>query len=160
MHRTHENIRAALVAALALACLACAIITTPAGAAPMADLRGGVYPDQGVALGGGVIGQLGSSPNWYFNPNVEAAFASEKDVVSLNGDIHYDFRSTSPYNFYAGAGPALIIVNPDRGENRTDGGLNLVGGVNWHNQALRPFVQMKGVVSNEGQVALMGGIRF
>ncbi len=162
MSRTHGNIRAALLAALALASLGCAIIVSPAGATPLADVRGGVYTDEGgFALGGGVVNALGSSTSWYFNPNIEAAFTNDRDVVSLNADVHYDFRSANPYNFYAGAGPALIVARHSDGrDNQTDGGLDLVGGINWHNPSVKPFVQMKGVLSNEGQVALMGGIRF
>jgi hypothetical protein len=155
----HARTRPLIVMAAVLA-LASASIASVAGAAET-DLRGGIYADEGgVALGGGVIQRLGAATPWYFNPNVEAAFADHGNLVSMNADLHYDFTSETPYSVYAGAGPALILSHPSRGDTQTDAGLNLVGGVVWPQRPVRPFVQMKGVVSDEGQLAIMGGVRF
>ncbi len=161
MIRKLGNSLAAAAASLALAFVACASTPSPVRADTMADLRGGVYTDEGgFALGGGVIQRLRPAASWYFNPNLEAAFANGSDEVSLNADVHYDFPTATSYNFYAGAGPALIFDHPEGGNTQTNAGLNLVGGVNWHREALRPFVQMKGVLSDQGELALMGGVRF
>jgi len=145
-----------------LACLVAGVILpSPARGQTLTDLRGGVYTDEGgFAMGGGVIRPLKSGTSWYFNPNVEAAFADRSDQVSMNADIHYDFPTAPTYSVYAGAGPALIISHPDRGDTQTDAGINLVGGVDWRQESLRPFVQMKGVLSDQGELAIMGGIRF
>ncbi len=150
----------AAAATLALALIACDSTPSPAGAT-QADLRGGVYTDEGgFALGGGVIQRLRPATSWYFNPNLEASFADKQNQVSLNADVHYDFPAATSYNFYAGGGPALIFTHPEFGDTQTDAGLNLVGGVNWRQQTVRPFVQMKGVLSDQGQLAVMGGVRF
>jgi hypothetical protein len=59
-----------------------------------------------------------------------------------------------------GAGPALLFRHPGRGEDDTAPGVNVIGGLAGRYGDVRPFVQMKGVVADRGEVALVGGIRF
>ena len=133
---------------------------TPARAATDYDLRLGVYTDASAfALGAGLISGVGST-SWYFNPNLEMAFGDDANVVTLNGDLHYDFASSGAMSFYAGAGPAIVYVNPEFADSDTNLGLNLFGGVTAMRGSSRPFVQIKGILSDDTELALMGCIRF
>jgi hypothetical protein len=126
-----------------------------------ADLRAGVYTDaEAVGLGGGVLAPIGQASRWYANPNVEMAFADHRNVFSVNGDVHYDLPVASSVSYWLGAGPAILVNAPDVGGSNTDLGLNLLAGVGGTRGQVRPFGQLKGVVSDNSEVALMGGIRF
>ena len=73
-------------------------------------VRTGVYTDAEAAfLGGEVVTSI--APSWYFNPNLEVAAAGDRDVVSVNGDFHYDFFQDRPYWVWAGGGTAVIHRN-------------------------------------------------
>jgi len=149
------------IAAALLAALALALGAAVSHAATNADLRAGVYTDANAfALGGGLLTNLSGSSSWFFNPNIEAAFADHSNVVSLNGDFHYDFPATGAVSFYMGAGPALLFTHQDGRDSQTDAGLNVIGGVSGLQGAVRPFAQFKGVVGDNSELALMGGIRF
>jgi hypothetical protein len=159
MKRSYDRKFASMAIGTALLALA-ATTLTPArsGAQTDVDLRAGVYTDMSaMALGGGLLTGVGSS--WWFNPNLEAAFGDGGNLITLNGDFHYDFPTGDPVSIYLGAGPALLFANPDGGDTSTDVGLNLIGGVAGRG-AVRPFGQVKAVVSDNTEVALMGGIRF
>ena len=71
-----------------------------------------------------------------------------------------DFQTNSGYSPYLGAGPALLWRRPDFGSTDTSPGVNVLGGVVGKHGDVRPFVQMKGVFADQGQVALVGGLRF
>ena len=107
MKRERVRMLAAAVTGLAVAALVAASPNS-ARAGMDADVRAGVYPSaDAVSIGGGVL--TGISHAWYFNPNVEYAFAGDNnDVLTVNGDVHYDFFQDRPYFVWAGAGPALI----------------------------------------------------
>ncbi len=146
---------------MALTGLAPAAMCTPARAGTNVDLRAGVYTDaDAIALGGGLLTRLGSYPGWYLNPNVEVAMPDRGSVVALNADVHYDFQVTGTMSPYLGAGPTLFHRDPDRGDGRTDLGLNLVAGLASLRGDARPFVQLKGVFADQHELALMGGVRF
>ena len=134
---------------------------SPANAGTDYDLRLGYYTDaEGVAVGAGLLSNVGSSNRWFFNPNVEMAFGDETNNLTLNGDFHYDFASTGNASIYLGAGPAIVHADPEFGGSDTDLGLNLFGGVTAMRGASRPFLQLKGILSDDNEVALMGGVRF
>ena len=131
----------------------------PAAAIIDTDVRAGVYSDMSaVSLGGGLLSSMGS--RWYFNPNIEAAFGDNGNLMTLNGDFHYDFAVERPVSVYLGGGPAVLFAHPDGSDSRADIGLNLLGGVAGMHGDVRPFAQIKGVMSDNSEVALMGGIRF
>jgi hypothetical protein len=161
MNRTDSKCRrlTTVAAMMAIGCIAW--MAAPARAGTSADLRAGVYTDANAfALGGGVHASLSAAPSWYFNPNMEVAFADRRNVITLNADFHYDFPSTSSMFFYMGAGPALLFTHPDGGDTRSDAGLNLIGGVTSVRSSVQPFMQLKGTVGGTSEFALMGGVRF
>jgi hypothetical protein len=148
----------------AVAVIACGFViggARTAGAQTAADLRAGLYTDaEGVGVGGGVLTPIGHDQRWYANPNVEAAFADRRNVYSVNGDVRYDLPVQGQVSCWLGAGPAVVVRDPDFGNSSTDLGLNLLAGVGGKRGQVRPYGQLKGVVSDNSEVAVMAGIRF
>jgi hypothetical protein len=62
--------------------------------------------------------------------------------------------------WWVGAGPALMITDPDTGPSSSRFAVNVLGGVGGRGSGVRPFAQFKTIVSNDSETALMGGIRF
>lgn len=149
-----------------LAAVALTLLLAPAAGAQDidGDLRIGVYTDESEAfVGGGILTRLGNS-RWFFNPNLEYVFVENGDLATLNGDFHYDLASQGDIDFWLGGGPALIFRNRDccgRNEDKTDFGVNLLGGVGFlRDRAVRPFFQAKLVLSDESEGVVAFGIRF
>ena len=119
------------------------------------DLRGGMYTDaEAPALGGGLLMNVGDN-GWYFNPNLEMVFKDNDTDASVNGDFHYDFPNTGSLSTYLGVGPALLL-----NDGNNDLGVNVIGGIAGKRGEVRPFAQLKGIISDNNEVALMGGLRF
>jgi len=158
---TMKALRSCAMCALAVALAVMVSTPAPARAGTDYDLRLGVYTDAGgLALGAGLLSTVGSSDRWFFNPNVEMAFGDNERDITLNGDLHYDFASTGGVSAYLGAGPAIVMTDPDHGDMNTDLGLNVFGGISGVRGTSRPFVQLKAIMSDNSELALMGGIRF
>lgn len=160
MNRNQRNRFSAVVALMILAGLTAS--TSAVRASTDADVRAGVYGGNtgGVGVGGGVLTGMGSRSNWYFNPNLEAAFGERSDQVAVNADFHYDFTTRTAYSTYLGGGPAMMWRNPEIGEDDTEPGINVLGGLVAKRGDVRPFVQVKGVLMDRSQVAVVGGVRF
>jgi len=125
------------------------------------DVRAGVYTDaDAVGFGAGVLTSVSSDRRWFFNPNLEVGFGDRENLIAMNGDFHYDFTENNSVSVWMGAGPAVLITDPSEGASRTDMGLNLLTGVGARSGSVRPFGQLKGVVSDNSQVVLEGGLHF
>ncbi len=125
-------------------------------------LRGGIYTDESDAfVGAELLTRIGHG-EWFFNPNVELVFVDRGDLATLNFDFHYDFRVQGPVYLWAGGGPALVFRNPDRGDDETDGALNLLAGIGFklRNSSVRPYIQGKAILSDETEGSIAFGIRF
>ena len=164
MPKLNRSQKARRIAILTLMCSAGWILGAVSnGAAMDTDLRAGVYTDsEAIGVGAGLLTQVGSTSRWFFNPNVEIAFGDEENLVGLNGDFHYDFYSSanSGMSAWLGGGPAVLMSNPDAGDTQTDLGLNVLAGLGGNGGTVRPFAQVKGIITDESQVVLQGGIRF
>lgn len=143
-----------------LAILTAAFAAGPALAANAFGVRTGVYTDANAGfLGGEFVTTI--APNWYFNPNLEVAVSSDRDVVTVNGDFHYDFLADRPYWVWAGGGPAVIHREFEFDPDRTDFGVNVLGGIGWKTRsAVSPYVQAKVTFSNSDEAVLAFGLRF
>ena len=140
---------------------ACTLGVGAARAAVEADVRGIVKTESNaVGVGAGVLATMSADERWYFNPNVEIGFANSANQVSMNGDFHYDLQQNSSTSLWMGAGPAVLVNNPPSGNSSTDLGLNVMTGVSGNSGNVRPFAQLKGVVADNSQIVLQGGIRF
>ena len=124
-------------------------------------VRGGVYTEaEASVVGLEALTQVGDG-QWFFNPNSEFAFEDRQDTIAISGDFHYDFETTAPIYVWAGAGPALIVRNPEFGDSDTDPGLNLLAGVGFNKgHDVIPYIQGKVVLSDFDEAALVFGVRF
>lgn len=66
--------------------------------------------------------------NLRFRPNIEIGLGDDVTLVGLNVEFAYFFPTRSPWQLYAGAGPALNIVSVNDDTN-AEGGLNVLAGV-------------------------------
>lgn len=145
---------ATLVGLAALVALA-----TPAAAEIDGDVRIGYYTDaEEPMIGGGILTHL--DDRWYFNPNGEYVLVDNGDLLTINADFHYDFPLNDRWNWWLGAGPALILADPDPGDSDTDLGANLLVGAGATQGRVRPFVQGKVVVADDSEFVVGFGIRF
>ena len=149
---------APLAAALALGL---GLASASAARATDFDLRLGVYTDVSEAfVGGGILTRLGDS-GWFLNPNLEYVFVDRGDLATLNADFHYDLVSEGEVDVWLGAGPALIFRDNDRGNDSTDLGVNLLGGIGFlRDRPIRPFLQAKLVLSDDTEGVVAFGVRF
>ena len=123
-------------------------------------VRTGVYTDANAGfLGGEVVTSIASS--WYFNPNLEVAVSGDQDVVTANGDFHYDFFQDRPYWVWAGGGPAVIHREFSDDSDQTDLGVNVLGGIAWKTSSkVSPYLQGKVSISDNDEAVLAFGLRF
>ncbi|HUP42487.1 MAG TPA: hypothetical protein VM599_04690 [Thermoanaerobaculia bacterium] len=152
------------LAAAALAALAAFSAPAPAAADVDFGVRGGVYTDLeeaflGVELLMPVTGQ------WFFNPNLEYVFVDPGSLWTLNGDFHYDFAQSGNLTFWAGGGLAVIFRDFDdrrgrRDDSETDVGANLLAGLGLVRGAVRPYGQVKVILSDDTEAVLAVGVRF
>jgi hypothetical protein len=146
----------------AVVLLAALVLLVPAGTASAVDVgvRGGLYfdptdPFLGVELITGVANRI------YFNPNFEWVFVDGGNVFTLNGDFHYDFRTSGRSFAWAGAGLALLRADPEGpGEGDTDLGLNLLAGIGLRKGGVIPYAQAKAIISGDTTFVLGVGVRF
>ena len=144
---------------LTLAAIAFSTLTASAADWDM-DVRGGWYVKEAKGPMVGVGGLVGLGSHWFANPNIEFAFGSDVDYLTVNGDFHYDFATSGNLSFWAGGGLAIVRTSPDAGDNETDLGLNALFGFGKKKGSVRPFGQAKLIISDETEFVLMGGIRF
>lgn len=133
----------------------------PARADVDPDVRAGIYTDGSDGfIGGGVLWDLGQRGHWYANPNLEYVLVDNGDFFTINGDVHYDLDVETPFYVWAGGGPAILVADPDRGDSETDFGLNLLAGIGARSGSVRPFAQIKLIVSDDSQLVFAAGLRF
>jgi hypothetical protein len=160
--RVFTNISRTLV----LATLAASALTIPTSSAVASDVgvRVGYYFDaEAVSFGMEMLSPLSfTDESWYFNPNLEVAMGDRRDIAAFNFDFHYDFQTQSNLAVWAGAGPAIYMIDRDPFSNDTDvdPGINLLLGFGAKTGTVRPFVQGKGVLMDNSEAAIAFGVRF
>jgi len=159
--RRHPVVRVLLSAATLT--FAGALSIAPGHAGTDFGVRGGAYSDsENPFLGAEALFEVGTTKRWFGNPNLEHAFADSGDLTTVSFDFHYDFPSGRPYTVWAGAGPTLIFRDKNRPGNSggTDPGMNLVFGLGAKKGDVRPYGQMKVIVSDNSEAAVGVGVRF
>jgi hypothetical protein len=139
-------------------------MTSPGGSLPIDfGVRTGAYLEEADPfLGFELLMPLGAT-DWYFNPNVEAVLGERQDRIALNADFTVGLRETKELFVYGGAGVGIWRLDADpprERRRRTEGGLNLLGGVAWRVGNLAPYAQLKIVVAEDAQVVAGVGLRF
>ncbi|HEU4364337.1 MAG TPA: hypothetical protein VFT13_02620 [Candidatus Krumholzibacteria bacterium] len=125
-------------------------------------VRAGYYFDaDAVSIGTEMLTPLSESYNWYFNPNFELAVGDVRDIVAMNADFHYDFQPSSDLAVWAGAGPAIFVIDRGRFEDeKVDVGANLLFGLGANHGSVRPYGQFKAVLMDDPEAAIAFGVRF
>lgn len=105
------------------------VIATPASAQDLGfGARAGVSVDPDQFYFGGHVETEPLFDRLRFRPNVEIGLGDDTTLVGFNVEFAYFFPSRSPWQFYAGGGPALNVI--DRNDDtRSEAGLNILGGV-------------------------------
>jgi len=160
-----RNIRERLLAPVAIATLAGALVLSSSANSRASDVgfRMGYYFDaEAFSVGMEMLQSIGDQPGeWYFNPNIELAMGDHTDLAALSADFHYDFDTSSNTALWVGAGPGLLIVDRDFADDTDiDPALNLLVGLGAKQGSYRPFIQGKGILSDNSEAALAVGIRF
>jgi hypothetical protein len=125
-------------------------------------VRAGYYFDaEAVAVGTELLTPMDDNGRWYFNPNVELAMGDIRDMVALSADFHYDFQPSARTAVWAGAGPAMFII--DRGpfgDDDTDLGANFLVGMGANSGNVRPYAQFRATVKDNTEATVAVGLRF
>jgi hypothetical protein len=138
------------------------LVVTSASATSFGVRMGYYFDAEAVSFGTEVLTPLAGAQPWYFNPNVELALGDFRDTVAMNADFHYDFQPGSDLAVWAGAGPALLIVDrgPFEDDTEVDVGANLLFGMGANHGRVRPYGQFKAVLKGDTEAAVAFGIRF
>jgi hypothetical protein len=92
----------------------------------------GINPDQFVVGVQTVLGHVFRSPFPRFAPSADIGFGDNVTVITLNPDFRLMVSPPRSDAFiYIQAGPTIAIVEPKNGDNDTNLGLTLSGGLNF-----------------------------
>ncbi|HEX6098906.1 MAG TPA: hypothetical protein VF432_21510 [Thermoanaerobaculia bacterium] len=124
-----------------LSLVALLLVLTPAVLAADFGIRGGRYDDiEEEFVGAEMVFDVGAVN---INPNIEYSLAEDITAGSANIDVTVDIGSFSRVTPYVGAGVGLWYVDDDFGDNTTDLLGNLIGGVQFDLDFLKPYAQVK-----------------
>jgi hypothetical protein len=70
-----------------------------------------------------------------FRPNLEVGVGNGFNLIALNFELAYKFPTSKPWGVYAGGGPALNILRIRSHDSDTEGGFNVLLGIE-HRQGL------------------------
>lgn len=146
------------IAFLALVVLAPALFAADFG------IRAGRYSDTEEEFVGAEVLIDASVVN--VNPNIEYSLAEDITAGTANLDVTLDLGRFSRVSPYVGAGVGLLYVDDDFGGEETDVVGNLIGGLQFNFDFLRPYAQVKyfrTLEDDEGDaddIAFTIGLRF
>lgn len=164
-----------------LTVLTLSLLAIPASAHAQGSARDGRGVDLGpqilyggdtdLGVGGRVIVNLESLPNWDFLASFNVWFPDDSGSVDVsawegNADLAYNFLIEDVNSIfpYVGAGLNIFHVSVDTtGEgdfDDTDLGVNLFGGTKFTAGSLTPFVEVRVVIEGSDQVVLAFGLLF
>lgn len=124
-----------------LSLVAVLLVLTPAVFAADFGIRAGRYSDlEEEFVGAEVVFDVGSLN---INPNIEYSLAEDITAGSANVDVTFDLGNFSRVTPYIGAGVGVFYVDDDFGDNTTDLLGNVIGGVQFELDFLKPYAQVK-----------------
>ena len=103
------------------------VLAVPA-AAQTVGVRAGVSVDPEQFYFGGHAQTPPLVDRLHFRPNIEIGVGDDTTITALNVEFAYQFRSPEAWNVYAGAGPALNIIDSGR-DTDAEPGFNLLVGL-------------------------------
>jgi opacity protein-like surface antigen len=147
-----------------LSLIALVLAVTPLMAADF-GIRAGRYTDSGEEFVGAEV--LFDAGSININPNIEYLLADD-DVTAgtINLDVTVDVATVGAFTPYLGAGLGLSYTDTDIVGTTTDVVGNLIGGVTFNLESLKPYAQVKYFRTLEDEdgdndeIALTIGLRF
>lgn len=124
-----------------LSLLLLAFALTPTLFAADFGLRAGRYDDIGEEFVGAEVVFDAGAIN--INPNIEYSLAEDITAGSANIDLTLDLGNFARATPYVGAGVGLWYADNDAGDSTTDILGNLIGGVQFDLDYLKPYAQVK-----------------
>jgi hypothetical protein len=127
---TNQRCERFLRTLLSAAALGAAIVAAAPAAAQDLEFgaRAGVSVDPDQFYFGGHVQTEPLIDRLRFRPNVEIGLGDDTTLVGFNVEFAYFFPTRSPWQLYAGGGPALNVINRDD-DTRSEAGLNVLAGV-------------------------------
>lgn len=147
-----------------LTLISAALLLAPMLSAADFGVRAGRYNDGDEEfVGAEALFDLGALN---VNPNIEYSLADDITAGTVNLDVTFDVLSVGNIKPYIGAGVGLAYV--DDLDTQTDVLGNLIGGVSFDLEFLKPYAQLKyfrvldddGGGDAEDDIALTIGLRF
>jgi len=132
-------------------------LSAPAEAQVTPGIRAGISVDPDQFYVGGHVETGALVDRLHFRPNVEVGFGDNVTVLALNFEFVYRFQSRRPWHIYAGAGPAVNLLNFDGGGDNTEAGFNILFGAE-HRQGL--FFELKVGASHSPDLKFGVGYAF
>ena len=147
-----------------LSLIAVALLLAPALSAADFGVRAGRYNDGDEEfVGAELVFDIGAVK---INPNIEYSLADDITAGTANLDVTVDVLKIGSITPYIGAGVGMSYVDDDL-STRTDVVGNVIGGVSFNFEFLKPYAQVKyfRVLDNEDgdaedDIALTVGLRF
>ena len=146
--------------------IAVALLLAPVLSAADFGVRAGRYDDGDEEfVGAEVVFDIGAIK---INPNIEYSLADDITAGTANLDVTFDVLNVGNITPYVGAGVGMSYVDDDF-STRTDVVGNLIGGVSFNFEFLKPYAQVKyfRILDNENvngddedNLALTVGLRF
>ena len=148
-----------------LSLIAVALLLAPALSAADFGVRAGRYNDGDEEfVGAEMVYDLGAVN---INPNIEYSLADDITAGTANLDVTVDILKIGSITPYIGAGVGMSYVDDDLSSTRTDVVGNVIGGVSFNFEFLKPYAQLKyfRILDNEDgdaddDIALTVGLRF
>ena len=149
-----------------LSLIAVALLLAPALQAADFGIRAGRYNDGDEEfVGAEAVFDIGAIK---INPNVEYSLADNITAGSANLDVTFDLIHIGNITPYVGAGVGMSYIDDDF-RTRTDVVGNVIGGVSFNFEVLKPYAQVKyfrnldnDTISGDAEddIALTVGLRF
>ncbi|HEX2833463.1 MAG TPA: hypothetical protein VHW00_10630 [Thermoanaerobaculia bacterium] len=143
------------------------LVVTPTLLAADFGVRAGRFNDSDQKfVGAELLFNLGAVN---LNPNLEYSLEDDVTAGTANLDFTFDVLSTPRVRPFVGAGVGLAYLDDDFGDTRTDVVGNLIGGLAFDLQSIKPYAQVKYVrvldnddedSQSEDDLALIVGLRF
>jgi hypothetical protein len=146
-----------IVAVALLVAAAFTVLPSQADAILGADVRGGYYTDaEKFFLGGGLrVGLAG----FEIVPNFEYVFVDNATLYTVNADGQFNLFPFGLGSVWVGGGLGLMGLGFEGSDTKTKGLVNLFAGVGL-NVILKPFAQVKYVITDESTAVLALGVRI
>jgi opacity protein-like surface antigen len=147
-----------------LSLIAVALLLAPVLLAADFGVRAGRYNDGDEEfVGAEMVYDIGAVK---INPNIEYSLADDITAGTANLDVTFDVINIGSITPYIGAGVGMSYVDDDL-STRTDVVGNVIGGVSFNFELLKPYAQLKyfRILDNEDgdaedDIALTVGLRF